>query len=152
MFKATLVVALLAFAVVHDVGAAKAYYVYPNQETFVGAWIGCKAAGMKLASVESEVENIAIQDAISKSRYSSNAGYWIGAATGTLNDNGWYWLSADLKMTFSYWGTGQPRYDDGIDENGYCIRVGNFYKVNEIYKWENIDCTSKLYYICEVEA
>ncbi|XP_066252550.1 perlucin-like protein [Euwallacea similis] len=152
MFKTILVIALLAFVLAHDAQADKQYYIYPDQETFIGAWIGCKSAGMKLANVESLNDQTALEKAISHSADKSNTGYWIGAATAVFNDNGWYWLDAEVKMTYSNWGTGQPRYSEDDAETGYCVRVGNFYKISESSKWENIDCNSKLYYICELKA
>lgn len=53
-------------------------------------------------------------------------------------------------MVYTNWGTSQPRYSGDYDTSvGYCVRMGNFYKVNEPYTWENVNCDNQLYVICQ---
>ncbi|KAL1509847.1 hypothetical protein ABEB36_004524 [Hypothenemus hampei] len=131
----------------------KYYSILNEDRSFVGAILACEKAGMQIASVNSEEEQLLLQSAIDSASVKSPFGYWIGAAAVDDSDTDvFYWINSGLKMlTYKNWGTSQPNFIN-YSHDGICVRVGNYFKVDEPYQWENFDCTAELFYICEAQS
>ncbi|KAL1509839.1 hypothetical protein ABEB36_004516 [Hypothenemus hampei] len=133
----------------------KKYHVvtdYSNLlRNFVGATIACAKVGMKMASINSTDEQSLLQSAIEDVDIQNSKGYWIGAVTDhTMKEREFYWIYNELEMlTYTNWGSFQPQFYIYDLHNAICVRVGNYDKVNEPYKWQMVDCNNELYYICE---
>jgi hypothetical protein len=66
---------------------------------------------------------------------------WIGA--NDLREEGeWTWISDHSTLAYSYWMTGEPNNDRGVE---HC---GHLYKENS-FSWNDAPCSERHEYICE---
>ncbi|KAL1509841.1 hypothetical protein ABEB36_004518 [Hypothenemus hampei] len=128
----------------------KKYYVITDYRTFVSAMLMCKILGMKMATVKNIDEQLLLKEAIDTYDL-TESGYWIGAGTEIGNEDDFHWVETGVKLTYTNWGSLQPNFDFHDKYAGNCVRVGNYDKVNEPYKWQSVDCNIETYYICEIE-
>ncbi|KAL1509835.1 hypothetical protein ABEB36_004512 [Hypothenemus hampei] len=121
--------------------------------SFVGAILACKQAGMQIATINSLNQQNLVESTIKEADDYSTNGYWIGAAAEVMyaEMEDFYWVNTGLKLTFMNWGSTQPIFNPFNLHTGICVRVGNYYKVNEPYLWENFDCNAEQLYICETD-
>ncbi|KAL1509846.1 hypothetical protein ABEB36_004523 [Hypothenemus hampei] len=128
---------------------AKKYYVVNEDRSFVGAMLGCRQAGLRLASITNATEQLLLQVAIDNNNLINLSGYWIGGALEAYETYTYYWIETGAEFIYKNWGYSQPQHDRRLLRSGLCVRAGNSYLVEEPYQWESINCNSKLYYICE---
>ncbi|XP_076084322.1 perlucin-like protein [Mytilus galloprovincialis] len=98
----------------------------------------CRAHNARLAEVETKDLSdylISVAKLLDKS-----VDYWLGGRDDAI-DGTWFWSSSDRVFTYSEWGPGEPngyRYENCVD-----MFVGHQ------WKWNDANCSSSQYYICE---
>ncbi|XP_060535729.1 perlucin-like protein isoform X2 [Cylas formicarius] len=108
------------------------------------AWLDCEIHGLRLAAIQNSKQQSDLFNALAKQGLHTR-GYWIDGIL-SREDLEYYWLRNATEMKYTLWGTGQPQAGQS---KRFCIKLGNFYKYNEPYKYQLEDCTFWLSYICE---
>ncbi|XP_073828655.1 lectin subunit alpha-like [Musca autumnalis] len=126
---------------------ADAFYIEVDQSyNWFEASHECARQGKKLVEVKDGIKNgallIALNDYIGNPK-----NFWLGANDeyNTKKDPNrpFYWSSTGDRVTFTYWAIGQP---DNLGGNEHCVHV---WANVDGFKWNDLDCTTKLGFICE---
>lgn len=108
--------------------------------TFLQAMQFCDIMYMKLLTIESEEENAIIHKYIVDANKGND--YWT-AGSNMLDSRNYVWMGTGKTLEYRKWENNEPNID-----SGRCISVVN---KNDDLLWNNIDCGTKLNYICQLE-
>ncbi|XP_060524813.1 perlucin-like protein [Cylas formicarius] len=120
------------------------YFFSYSEKTYQHAWLDCETNGLRLAAIQNNQQQSDLFNALAKQGLYTT-GYWIDGVL-SRQDMKYYWLRNATEVKYTLWGTGQPQTRQSKQ---LCVKLGNFYKYNEPYKFQLEDCTFWLSYICE---
>ncbi|XP_057654301.1 perlucin-like [Diorhabda carinulata] len=127
--------------------AGKTYYVDTVfKANFYKSLQFCRQQGMHLLSINSQQENDRIGKFIQDSGLSYGH-YWTSASN-LAGDNEWVWLSTGQNMRYANWYPGEPSGKNSQNNSENCVEARHWAQPSG-FTWNDIDCLSELYFICE---
>ncbi|XP_072396187.1 C-type lectin mosGCTL-7-like isoform X2 [Diabrotica undecimpunctata] len=122
------------------------YIVLLLYANFFKALQFCRQQGMHLLSISSQQEN----DGIGKFIYDNGLakGHYWTSASDQVGDGQWVWLSTGQNMIYMNWYPGQPSGQNSHNTSEHCVEARHWANPSG-FTWNDINCLSELYFICE---
>lgn len=101
---------------------------------------------MNLADIKTSEENNNIRNELISSKYnetgSSNQNRWWIGATDLGSEGIFYWINSGEELKFNDF----PNHNtDNVNDNEHCVEIIDQWD----YKWNDLTCDSRLYFICK---
>ncbi|XP_072396192.1 C-type lectin mosGCTL-7-like [Diabrotica undecimpunctata] len=126
---------------------SKTYYVGTVfKVNFYKAFQFCRQQGMHLLSINSQPENDQIGKFIDDNGLAKGH-YWTSASN-QVGDGQWVWLSTGQDMLYTNWYPGEPSGKNSKNTSEHCVEARHWAQPSG-FTWNDIDCLSELYFICE---
>ncbi|CAG9860857.1 unnamed protein product [Phyllotreta striolata] len=126
----------------------KSYYIQSSfKANFLESFQFCKSNKMELLHIESKDENDFLSEQISKiGGHLEDDFYWT-SGTRMAGNIAWMWLSNGEQFSYTNWRPNQPS-----DFNQICVAINaaNNGKEKWNYKWSDIECERKHYFVCKI--
>jgi len=107
----------------------------------------CVSHGMRLASIESKEENVALEKHINEIGL-GHEHFWT-SGTDQAEEGSFVWFGNGKPITFTNWNAGEPnnfKYENGEEE--HCLELWN--RDGKGLKWNDTPCSFETYFACEV--
>ncbi|XP_018569920.1 perlucin-like [Anoplophora glabripennis] len=103
----------------------------------------CRYHGMQLLSITSAEENDFLGQNVIKMGLSTER-FWTSGSR-LPDGKTWVWMSTGRPFSFNNWFPGEP--NNAKEYNEQCVET----KINkDELKWNDVNCTRQLYFICEI--
>ncbi|XP_060534148.1 C-type lectin 37Da-like [Cylas formicarius] len=122
----------------------KGYYISKDKQDFLGALTLCKTYGLELVSLRTPEDEAELDYALNEFNASTEVGYWLAGTK--LKTGDWYWVTTGNMVLYTNWGDGQPDNSGGYEN---CLELGNFNQYRQPRKWNDLNCTIELNFICK---
>ncbi|XP_039444675.2 perlucin-like [Culex pipiens pallens] len=124
----------------------KRYFIYNDKElTFFEAWHQCRSYGLRLAMVNSVVDDAKLKLAFAEKDFSQKEVYWI-AATNIGRNGSYVWITDNTPVIYTNF---LPQQPDNYGGDEHCIEVGH--GGIGTTQWNDRQCEKKSRYICELK-
>ncbi|XP_062600483.1 C-type lectin lectoxin-Lio3-like isoform X2 [Saccostrea cucullata] len=117
------------------------YNIIAQAKAWDKASIKCLQYGAKLVEIETREENFFLKQRIID--YDKLRLYWIGG-TDEISEGRFVLASTGSSLTFTDWSRGEPNDVKGQED---CIEITTLFNRTGI--WNDNNCSSELYFICE---
>ncbi|XP_055610677.1 perlucin-like [Uranotaenia lowii] len=123
-------------------------YFIPN---FTANWFKaveyCSYLEMRLVVITSAEEQAKVVETVKASDKFNNrsSSMWIGGSD-LAEEGDFYWHSTGTRLRYSNWGTKQP---DNARSVEHCMEIQFIPTENWLWHWNDRDCKTQRYFICE---
>ncbi|XP_037819439.1 lectin subunit alpha-like [Lucilia sericata] len=157
LFKAIIQVLFICLALLKAISSTPYYYKALDGREYLietdkkynwyQAWHECARRNLQLTVIDSQAKNLNIIDLLKKV-IGKSSNLWLGGNDEFSSKKSvtrpFYWAATGKRIVFSYWSDNQP---DNNRKNEHCAHIWDH---KSAYKWNDIDCTEKMGFICEI--
>ncbi|KAM7384708.1 hypothetical protein PAMA_011862 [Pampus argenteus] len=131
----------------------KCYYFSIDKSPWEGSRNLCKLNGGDLVKIDSEEEQMFLENKLSSKINKDESKFWIGL-TDSKEENKWIWVDGSpLSTSLSFWSKGEPDDDKDKNRNGEdCVRMGKKEGTKDWKSWFDKSCDVPHRRICEKQA